>query len=116
MWSVECSNCEKEIEKEDKKDIRTNIDGDPICEDCPYAEEPDYPVQGSIVARREAVDNKRHLQSLLPHLEEKIEEKGLSAISEELANMLTHITIEYEIDKVEGTYGDNYEINITNAY
>lgn len=73
MWNVECARCGEQISAESPDEIKTDENGDPRHEECPYAEEPDYPLTFSVrTSLRPSLDRvvKREFTHLTPQIED----------------------------------------------
>lgn len=95
VWEVKCARCDSVIETDSVDDIERDVNDDPICDDCPYAEEPDYPVTVSFTVRRDETVNESLIRDALPHFEPYLDEGDWMALPEGLGRIGsgTHITL-----------------------
>lgn len=112
-WNVDCVRCEKSITAENPSEIRRDCNDDPICDSCPYADEPDYPVTCQVTVR----PSKRTVMSSVGRAIQKyqpyIEDEDYEALPPSLTSFGGQIAVDYEIDVHNSPIHSSEEFSVT---
>jgi hypothetical protein len=105
-WNVECSQCGETITAESPDDIAQDIDGNPRHDCCPFAEKPDYPLEGTVRAKvkRSEKRSKQLLEEFFPHKKEFIDTDISSLFSEKQPSPLS-VTVDIGVRFKEAARG-----------